>query len=30
VPLEKLDEGQAPRCLVLRIEKELENVAACP
>jgi hypothetical protein len=30
VPLEKLEGDQAPRCLVLRIEKELENAAPCP
>jgi predicted esterase len=29
VPLEKLDAAAEPRCLTLRIEKELENVEPC-
>jgi hypothetical protein len=30
VPLEKLEASQAPRCYILRIDKELENLFPCP
>jgi hypothetical protein len=30
VPLEKLEASQAPRCYILRIDKELEYLSPCP